>query len=89
MTPNLMPHFVQCAMAKDVRDAVKRSYLDASNSSQVYKLTKKTFHLLQGGRHLTKYHNELNYTFMKLDYRMPSKVAKMMWRNRENRMAED
>jgi hypothetical protein len=44
----------------------------------------KTFQLLQGGRPLTKYHNELNSIFMKLYYRMPNdKVAKTMWRNRE------
>uniref|UniRef100_A0A6N2ML96 Uncharacterized protein n=1 Tax=Salix viminalis TaxID=40686 RepID=A0A6N2ML96_SALVM len=34
MTPNLMSHFGQCGMTKHVWDAVKRSYLDASNSSQ-------------------------------------------------------
>lgn len=30
-----MPHFVQCGTAKEVLDAVKRSYLDVSDSSQV------------------------------------------------------
>lgn len=30
MTDHLMSHFMQCRTVKEVRDAVKRSYLDAS-----------------------------------------------------------
>ena len=36
MIDKLMAHYVQCGMAKEVWDAVKRSYLDVSYSSQVY-----------------------------------------------------
>ena len=72
MTTNLMSHFVQCGTAKEVWDAVKRSYLDASDSSQVYELMKKTFQLRQDGRLLTEYYNELNSVFMELDYRRPN-----------------
>ena len=39
----LMAHFVQCGTAKVVWDAIKRSHLDVSNSSQVYELMKKSF----------------------------------------------
>ena len=35
---NLMSHFVQCGTSKEVWDAVNRSYLDVSDSSQVYEL---------------------------------------------------
>lgn len=35
ISDNLMSHFVQCGTAKEVLDAVKRSYLDVSDSSQV------------------------------------------------------
>lgn len=50
MTPYLMSHFVQCETAQEVWDAVKRNYLDAFDSSQVYELMKKSFQLRQEGR---------------------------------------
>ena len=40
MTDKLMAHFVQCGMVKQVWYAVKMSYLDVSDSSQVYELMK-------------------------------------------------
>ncbi|RVW35050.1 hypothetical protein CK203_079835 [Vitis vinifera] len=38
MTDQLMSHFMQCGTAKEVWDAVKRSYLDVFDSSQVYEI---------------------------------------------------
>ena len=52
-TDKLMAHFVLCGMAKVVWDAVKRSYLDVLDSSQVYELMKKSFQSRQGGRPLS------------------------------------
>ena len=75
MSENLMSHFVQCGTAKEVWDAVKRSYLDISDSSQVYELMKKSFQLRQGGRPLAEYYNELNSIFMELDYRRPNDMT--------------
>ena len=43
MTDKLMAHFVQCRMTKEVWDVVKKSYLDVSDSSQVYDRIKKSF----------------------------------------------
>eukprot|EP00257_Ricinus_communis_P028438 XP_025015852.1 uncharacterized protein LOC112537423 isoform X1 [Ricinus communis] len=51
MTDNLMSHFVQCETSKEVWDAAKRSYLDISDSSQVYELMKRSFQLRQGLDH--------------------------------------
>ena len=72
MTDKLMAHFVQCGMAKGVSDAIKRSYLDVSNSSQVYELKKKSFQSRQGGRYLSENYSELNSIFLELDYRRPN-----------------
>ena len=69
MTDKLMAHFVQCGTAKKVWDVVKRSYLDVSDSSQVYELMKKSFQSRQGGHPLSEYYNELNSIFLELDYR--------------------
>ncbi|KAK0591880.1 hypothetical protein LWI29_009658 [Acer saccharum] len=60
--------------AKEVWDAIKRSYLDASDSSQVYELMKKTFQLRQDGQPLIEYYNELNSIFIELDYRRPNDI---------------
>ena len=74
MTDKLMAHFVQCGMAKGVSDAIKRSYLDVSNSSQVYELIKKSFQSRQGGRHLSENYSELNSIFLELDYCRPNNM---------------
>lgn len=60
--------------AKEVWDAVKRSYLDVSDSSQVYELMKKTFQLRQGGRPIIEYYTEMNSLFMELYYRRPNNM---------------
>ncbi|KAL5699976.1 hypothetical protein ACHQM5_025485 [Ranunculus cassubicifolius] len=70
-----MAHFVQYATAKEVWDAVKRSYLDVSDSSEVYELMKKSFQSRQGGRPLAEYYNELNSIFLELDYRRPNDMT--------------
>ena len=72
MTDKLMAHFVQCGTTTKVWDAVKRSYLDVSDSSQVYELMKKSFQSRQGSRPLSEYYNELNSIFLELDYRRPN-----------------
>ena len=72
MTDKLMAHFVQCGTAKEIWDAVKRSYLDVSDSSQAYELMKKSFQSRHGGRPLSEYYNELNSIFLELDYRRPN-----------------
>ena len=43
MNDKPMAHFVQCRKAKEVWDVVKKSYLDVSDSSQVYERMKKSF----------------------------------------------
>ena len=56
----------------EVWDAIKRSYPNVSDSSQVYELMKKSFQSCQGGRPLSEYYNELNSIFLELDYRRPN-----------------
>ena len=51
MIDKLMTHFLQCGMDKEVLDAVKRSYLEVSDSSQVYEVMKKSFQSRQGCGH--------------------------------------
>ena len=72
MTDKLMAHFVQCETAKEVWDAIKRSYLDVSDPSQVYELMEKSFQSRQGGCPLSKNYNELNSIFLELDYHRPN-----------------
>ena len=55
MTDWLMSQLVQCGTAKEVWDAIKRSYLYVFDSSQVYELMKKSFQSRQGGRPFAEY----------------------------------
>ena len=75
MTDWLMSQLVQCGTAKEVWDAIKRSYLYVFDSSQVYELMKKSFQSHQGGHPLAKYYNELNSIFAKLDYWRPNDMT--------------
>ncbi|KAJ4706604.1 Retrovirus-related Pol polyprotein from transposon TNT 1-94 [Melia azedarach] len=78
--------------AKQVWDAIKRSYLDVSDSSQVYELMKKSFQSRQVGRPLAEYYNELNSIFLELDYRRlndmtcPTDIEKQRRRTVEERV---
>lgn len=74
MTNKLVSHFVQCGTAKDVWDAIRKSYLDISNSSQLYEQMKKSFQPRQSGQPLVEYYNELNSIFMKLDYQSSNDI---------------
>ncbi|KAL6345753.1 hypothetical protein AAG906_017498 [Vitis piasezkii] len=56
MTDRLMSQLVQCGTAKEVWDAIKRSYLYVFDSSQVYELMKKSFQSHQGAiDHMTSH----------------------------------
>ena len=72
MTVKLMTYFVQSGMTKEVWNVVKRSYLDVSNSSQVYELMRKSYQSRQGGHPLSKYYNELHSIFLELEYHRPN-----------------
>lgn len=59
MIDKLVSHFI-CGTAKNVWDAVRKSYLDVFESSQAYKLMKKLFQPRQNERPLVEYYNVLN-----------------------------
>ena len=65
---------LQCGIVEEVWDTVKISYLDVSDSSQVYELMKKSFQSRQGGRPFAEYY-KLNSIFMELDYRGPNDMT--------------
>ena len=46
---------LQCGIVEEVWDTVKISYLDVSDSSQVYELMKKSCQSRQGGRPFAEY----------------------------------
>lgn len=56
-----MSHFTWREPAKNVWDAMRKSYLNVRNSLQVYELMKQSFHLYHGNRSLFKYYNEELY----------------------------
>lgn len=55
MMDKLMSHFIQCKIVKKDWDAIKKSYLDVSNYSQVYELMEKSFQRHQNGLPLIEY----------------------------------
>ncbi|KAI5355759.1 hypothetical protein L3X38_008654 [Prunus dulcis] len=72
MHTNLMLNFIQCQTAKGVWDTVKKACCDASDSSQVYELMKKSVQLRQNGWPLSTYFTEMNSLFMELDNHRPN-----------------
>ena len=53
--------------AKDVWEAVKETYSDIQNSSQIFGLKSKLWHAKQGDRSVTAYYNELLTLWQELD----------------------
>ncbi|WJX90277.1 hypothetical protein P8452_72190 [Trifolium repens] len=53
--------------AKDVWEAVKETYSDIQNASQIFGLKSKLWHAKQGDRNVTAYYNELLTLWQELD----------------------
>ena len=53
--------------AKDVREAIKMTYSNLGNSTQVFDIKSKLWDIKQGSQSLTQYYNALKNLWQELD----------------------
>ena len=72
MTPSLMNSYIRLSTAKDVWDAVAKTFYDDSDETRIFELNKKCFGAKQNGRSLPVYYNKLVSMFQEIDQRTAS-----------------
>ena len=69
MSPHLMQRFIHLATAKEIWEAVSRTFYD---ETRLFELNRKSFSTTQNGRPLPTYYNELVAIFQEIDHRNTS-----------------
>ena len=59
MSPALMQRFIRLQTAKEIWDAILKTFYDRSDETQLFELNRKSFTTRQSGRPLPAYYNEL------------------------------
>ncbi|CAJ2662733.1 unnamed protein product [Trifolium pratense] len=67
MEPGIGKPYMFLPSAKDVWEAVKETYSDIQNASQIFGLKSRLWHAKQGDRNVTTYYNELLTLWQELD----------------------
>ena len=67
MSPTLMQRFIRLQTAKEIWDAVSKTFYDGSDETQLFELNRKSFTTRQNGRPLPTYYNELVGIFQEID----------------------
>lgn len=70
--PTLIGNFIRFPTAKSVWDAIATTYLDGSDTSQVYELQRRMARLRQAGSSLEKFYTELQGLWREIDFRRPN-----------------
>jgi hypothetical protein len=52
MSPLLMQHFIRLPTAKDIWEAVSKTFYDGSDETCIFELNQRSFHTMQNGRPL-------------------------------------
>ena len=69
MTPSLMERFICLPTAKEIWDAVGRTFYDGSDATRLFELNQRSFSTRQNGRPLSSYYTELVAIFQEIDSR--------------------
>ncbi|XP_068653880.1 uncharacterized protein [Aristolochia californica] len=72
MSPLLMQRFIRLSTAKEIWEAVSKTFYDASDETYIFELNYRSFSMKQNGRPLSTYYNELVAIFQKIDHRTTS-----------------
>ncbi|KAJ8768637.1 hypothetical protein K2173_023541 [Erythroxylum novogranatense] len=70
MSPHLLQRFIRLATAKEIWEAVAKTFYDGSNETCLFELNQKSFMTKQNGQPLPTYYNELVANFQEIDHRM-------------------
>ncbi|KAL6198755.1 hypothetical protein ACLB2K_028544 [Fragaria x ananassa] len=72
MEPSLINRYIRLPTAKDVWEAVEKTFYDDSDETRIFELNKKCFAARQNGQPLPTYYNELVGIFQEIDQRIAS-----------------
>ena len=67
MSSTLMQRFIRLQTAKEIWDAVSKTFYDESDETQLFELNRKSFTTRQNGRPLPTYYNKLIGIFQEID----------------------
>nr|GLL22003.1 hypothetical protein CCACVL1_06334 [Ipomoea trifida] len=73
MSPLLMQRFIRLQTAKEIWEAVAKTFYDGSDETQIFELNRRSFSTHQNGRPLSLYYNELVGIFQEIDARVQTK----------------
>ncbi|CAM8982603.1 unnamed protein product [Rhodiola kirilowii] len=74
---SLMNRYIRLPTAKDIWEAVEKTFYDDSDETRIFELNKKCFEAKQNGRPIPTYYNELVAMFQEIDQRVASKNDKV------------
>jgi hypothetical protein len=72
MSPALMQRFIRLSIAKEIWEAVSKTFYDGSDETCIFELNQRSFSTKQNGRPLSTYYNELVAIFQEIDHRTKS-----------------
>ncbi|XP_074573498.1 uncharacterized protein LOC141829923 [Curcuma longa] len=72
METSLMNRYIRLSTAKDIWEAVEKTFYDGSDETRIFELNKKCFEAKQNGRPIPTYYNELVAMFQEIDQRITS-----------------
>ncbi|XP_073105174.1 uncharacterized protein [Elaeis guineensis] len=58
-SPTLMQQFIHLSIAKEIWEAVLKTFYNGSDETRLFELNQKSFSTIQNGRPLSTYYNEL------------------------------
>ncbi|KAJ9552232.1 hypothetical protein OSB04_016277 [Centaurea solstitialis] len=70
MSPSLIRRFIRLQTAKEIWEAVAKTFYDGSDETQLFELNRRSFTTRQNGRSLPTYYNELVSIFQEIDTRL-------------------
>ncbi|KAK9924141.1 hypothetical protein M0R45_032528 [Rubus argutus] len=72
MESSLMNRYIRLPTAKDIWEAVEKTFYDDSDETRIFELNKKCFEAKQNRRPIPTYYNELVAMFQEIDQRVAS-----------------
>lgn len=72
MSPHLMQRFIRLITAREIWEAVSKTFYDGSDETRLFELNQQSFSTTQNGRPLSTYYNELVAIFQEIDHRSTS-----------------
>ncbi|XP_068667810.1 uncharacterized protein [Aristolochia californica] len=69
MSPDIMKRYIQLSTAREIWNALEKTFYDGSDESQLFSLNQRAFSTKQTGRPLSTYYGDFVEIFQDLDHR--------------------